>query len=171
MPANQVHPSHQVIGYLARRLQQVTLGVLTEVTQSEGLPGLQYAALASLDDMPGLTQKQMAESLGIDQASAVHLVDALEAKGFLERGIDPKDRRARHLFPTAAGKRKRRRVQPKMLAAQHRILKPLSSDERTTLLAWLTRIVEANEAYAKPGNGRKSPDRTKISTAGSREAR
>lgn len=164
MPATPIHQSHQVIGHLARRLQQVTLGVMTEVTESEGLPGLQYAALASLDDMPGLTQKQMAESLGIDQVSAVHLVDALETKELLERRIDPGDRRARHLFPTVAGTEKRRSVQPKMLAAQHRILNALSSDERTTLLALLTRVVEANEEYAKPGHGRKAPNRTRISS-------
>ena len=34
-----------------------------------------------------------------------------------------------------------------------------TDEEKTTLLALLTRVVEGNEAYAKPGNGRRRPRR------------
>ena len=48
-------------------------------------------------------------------------------------------------------------IWPIALQAQERILSVLSREERTMLLVLLTRVVEANQAYARPGNGRRKP--------------
>jgi DNA-binding MarR family transcriptional regulator len=67
------------------------------------------------------------------------------------------DRRARVLRLTPAGTRLRRRLRPALLAAQECILAPLSRDERVSLIDLLARVVEGNENYARPGNGRRKP--------------
>ena len=43
------------------------------------------------------------------------------------------------------------------LAELPRVLKPLTPAERTSLIDMLVRVLEANDAYAKPGNGRRKP--------------
>jgi hypothetical protein len=41
--------------------------------------------------------------------------------------------------------------------AHDRILAPLSKEQRSTLIELLTRVIESNEPYARPGNGRRHP--------------
>jgi DNA-binding MarR family transcriptional regulator len=79
--------------------------------------------------------------------------------GLIDRQVDPADRRARILRLTAKGVRLRRHLRPKVIAAQDQIMRTLSKSERDTLLELLTRVVEANQAYARPGNGRRAPNR------------
>jgi hypothetical protein len=50
-------------------------------------------------------------------------------------------------------------LRPAALAAQERLLAPLDADERIALLDMLVRIIEANDSYARPGNGRRKPQR------------
>jgi MarR family transcriptional regulator, temperature-dependent positive regulator of motility len=150
---------HRVPAYLARRLHQICLGMMAEVTEPAGLTVLEYSALGSIDDRPGIDQRRLAERMGIDKDTAGDLVDALEARGLLGRRIDPADRRARALHLTPEGLALRRRVRPAALAAQERILAPLGPADRQTLVALLVQVVEGNAAYARPGNGRRKPRR------------
>jgi hypothetical protein len=53
----------------------------------------------------------------------------------------------------------RRRLRPSLLAAQERLLAPLTKAERLALLDMLARVIEANDSYARPGNGRRKPRR------------
>jgi DNA-binding MarR family transcriptional regulator len=157
--AAAVPPVHRVAAHLARRFHQICLGALSEVTQEEGLTPLEYAALASVDEVPGIDQRRLAARLGIDAVSAGQLVASLEQYGWLERTIDPSDRRARRLLLTNAGAKLRGHLQPLLTRAQDRILSELSASERKQLITLLTRVVESNETYAKPGNGRRAPNK------------
>jgi hypothetical protein len=53
----------------------------------------------------------------------------------------------------------RRQMRPKMLAGQARVLAPLTPRERNVLMKLLTRIIEAHGAYARPGAGRRPPQK------------
>jgi MarR family transcriptional regulator, temperature-dependent positive regulator of motility len=156
---NPVPPVHRHAAHLARRFQQICLGVTAEVLEPESLTPLQYAVIGSVDDAPGLDQRRLAARIGIDPVSAHHLVSGLEAAGLLERRTEAEDRRARVLHLTRRGSELRRRLRPAMMASQDRILAPLSPGERMAFMALLTRIVEGNEVYARPGNGRRRPTR------------
>ena len=154
---NPVPAVHRHAAHLARRFQQICLGIVAEVLTPEGLSPLQYAVIGSLDDAPGIDQRRLAERLGIDPVSAHQLVETLEAIGLVERRVAADDRRARTLTLTRKGKTLRRRLRPVMLATQDRILAPLARRERAGFVALLTRIIEGNETYARPGNGRRRP--------------
>jgi DNA-binding MarR family transcriptional regulator len=93
--------------------------------------------------------------------SAHHLVHRLAAAGYIERRVNLEDRRARTLRLTARGQALRDRLRADGRASQERILAPLAQKERTLFLAMLTRLVEAHEAYARPGNGRRRAPRTR----------
>ena len=154
-----VPPVHRAAAHLARRFHQVCLGVLSEVTEPEGFSPLEYAALVAIDDEPGIDQRRLAARLAIDPVTAGQIVMNLEGRAWATREIDPNDRRVRRLKLTGRGMQLRTRMRPQMLDAQDRILGPLSADERSQLLRLLTRVVEGNAPYARPGNGRRPPKR------------
>jgi len=87
------------------------------------------------------------------------MIDFLEQKGLVKRQVDPDDRRARQLYVTRRGTNLRHRLRPSLLAAQERLLAPLLRAERAALLDMLVRVIEANDSYARPGNGRRKPRR------------
>ena len=161
-----VPPVHRAAAHLARRFHQVCLGVLSEVTEPAGFSPLEYAALVAVADDPGIDQRRLAARLAIDAVTAGQIVMNLERRAWVAREIDPNDRRSRRLTLTARGMQVRTRMRPQMLDAQDRILAPLSANERSQLLRLLTRVVEGNAPYARPGNGRRPPKK-RTSTSGS----
>jgi DNA-binding MarR family transcriptional regulator len=132
--------------------------VSAEVIAPTGMTPAEYGLLAAVDDGPGLfDQRRLAATLGIDAVTAGQMIDRLETAGWIERRMDPADRRVRLLGATAAGSALRARLRPAALRAQERIMSMLSPEEQTLFLNLLTRIVEGNQAYARPGNGRRKP--------------
>ena len=150
---------HRVPFPLARRFQQVCATVLAEVYGGEELRTPEYTALACLDDFPGIDQRHLARLTGFDRTNVGQIIDELEAKGLVERRVNGDDRRARELRATARGQKLRRDLRPKLLAAQARILAPLTLKEQCLLIDLLARVVEANEIHARPGAGRRPPRR------------
>jgi len=148
-------PSHRVPAHLARRFHQVCLGITAEVTGRADLTPIEFSVLTALEDTPDIDQGSLAARLGVDTASAHHLAHRLEAAGYVDRRIDGKDRRARALRLTPRGQALREELRPDARASQERILAPLARKDRTLFLDMLTRLVEAHEAYARPGNGRR----------------
>jgi MarR family transcriptional regulator, transcriptional regulator for hemolysin len=66
-----------------------------------GMTRAQGVILARLARQPGMTQNEMASLCEVEPITIGRLVDRLEARGFLERRMDPADRRIRrlHLLP------------------------------------------------------------------------
>lgn len=158
-----VLPSHRVPAHLARRFHQICLGVTAEIALKEDLTPQTYGIMAAIVEQPDSTQRQIATQFGVDQASVGQIVDLLEAKKLVERRIDADDRRTRLLHATRRGVELRQRLRPIMLAAQEQVLAPLSKAERASLLDMLVRVLEANDAYARPGNGRRKPRKSSTS--------
>jgi MarR family transcriptional regulator, temperature-dependent positive regulator of motility len=154
-----VLPSHRVPAHLARRFHQICLGVTAEILVHEDLTPMLWGVMAAVLEQPGCGQRQLANSMGVDAVNFGQMIDFLERKGVIRRQIDPNDRRARQLYVTRRGTDLRRRLRPSLLSAQERLLAPLSKAERTAMLNMLVRVVEANDSYARPGNGRRKPRR------------
>jgi MarR family transcriptional regulator, temperature-dependent positive regulator of motility len=159
---------HRVPFVLARRFHQVCATILAETIAGEELSvPMHFGALATIDDFPGIDQRRLATTAGIDRTNVGQIIDALEEKGLVERRINGADRRVRELYATPRGRELRCQMRPKMLSGQARVLAPLASKERELLMDLLTRVIEANEAYARPGAGRRPPPkRTKVAAKG-----
>jgi MarR family transcriptional regulator, temperature-dependent positive regulator of motility len=149
--------SHRVPARLTRRLHQVCLGVTAEILVHEDLTPMLYGVIAAIQEEPGSGQRQLASHLGVDAVTLGQMIEFLERKGLVKREVDPNDRRARQLYLTRRGMDLRHRLRPSLLAAQERILAPLAKAERIALLDMLARVIEANDSYARPGNGRRRP--------------
>ena len=68
-----------------------------------GMTRAQGIILSRLSRQPGMTQNEMAGLCEVEPITVGRLVDRLEARGLLERRLDPSDRRIRrlHLLPAA----------------------------------------------------------------------
>ena len=143
---------------LATRFAQICVAAAAETSAREGLTPLQGGVLAYLnkiDGEPDIDQNGLAARLGIDRASTSQHVDELEAMGLVERRVNSADRRARLLRLTPRGEKVRARLHPASSAAYMRVLEPLAPHERELLLDLLVRVIEANDALARPGAGRR----------------
>jgi DNA-binding MarR family transcriptional regulator len=148
---------HRVPAHLARRFHQICVGITAEVTASAGLTPVEFSVLTALHDAPGIDQGTLADRLGLDPVTAHKLAGRLGEFGLLNRRVNPADRRARVLSLTPHGQKVHDDLRPRARIQGERILAPLAPEERTRFLDMLTQLVEAHEAYARPGNGRRRP--------------
>ena len=144
---------------LARRLYQIALAVLADVHAGSDLRPLEFGVMTYVHHHPGIDQNTLAESMALDRTSISSMVYHLEQLGLLERTVNGVDRRARVLHLSAAGRALHHRQLPNSLAAEDRILAVLKPAERRALIDMLTRVIEANQSYVRPGAGRRKPVR------------
>jgi len=143
---------------LARRFFQISIAMVADPVVEGNLTPLQMGVLAYVNKEngePGIDQVGLAARLGIDRNNAGVVALELEKKGLIERRVSSADRRARHLYLTPKGEKTYHRLAPDIRAAIDRILAPLQSRERELLLDLLTRVIQENAAYARPGAGRR----------------
>lgn len=136
-------------GHHIRRLQQIAVALFLQETEPLGLTPVQYAALAGVAAAPGVDQRTLARTIGLDTSTTGGVVDRLEARGLLQRNANPQDRRVRLLTITADGRALLRQATPAMLRAQKRILEPLPTSERKQFMKMLRTLVEGNNAESR----------------------
>ena len=141
---------------LARRFSQICSAAMAEALEGRGITPLEWAAIIYLFDEPGLDQTGLALRLGVDKTNVGLIIDELEKNGRVRREVHPRDGRMRTVHLTAAGTKLHDELGPELRAAQQRILqRGLSQAEANTFLNLLVRVIQANEALAKPGAGRR----------------
>jgi DNA-binding MarR family transcriptional regulator len=125
------------LGYFVRRLQVWIFQDFVRTLSAFDIRPAQYSVLVVIEANPGLSQADLAGTLGIERARLVRLLDGLERRGFTERQPSPNDRRSHALVLTREGQRSLKRI--KALAAEHeaRLGERLGADRREALLATL----------------------------------
>lgn len=84
---------------IVRLFRQCFGGRIADLSLSEA----QWRALGSVNKLPGISQTQLAELLGIGKAPLGQLIDRLEHQQLLCRSPSPQDRRTKQLSVTAIG--------------------------------------------------------------------
>jgi DNA-binding MarR family transcriptional regulator len=140
---------HSLPGHLIRRLNQIAVAIFLQETNAFGLTPVQYAALQTVVNDPGIDQRSVAASIGFDTSTIAGVIDRLEARGLLERRPSPTDRRVRMLSATVDGTALMRAILPAVLAAQLKILEPLSDQERMQFMQMLGKLVSANNEFSR----------------------
>jgi DNA-binding MarR family transcriptional regulator len=136
----------RVVSHLARRFHTVCHAALMEVTGPENLEPVDFAALASLNDAPGIGPDRLVDRMGIDLSGAWRIVRRLERRGFVKRSPTAGRGRSYVFGLTPAGENILERLSPAMHAAQERVMAPLSDRERDMLINLLTRIIKVGDA-------------------------
>jgi DNA-binding MarR family transcriptional regulator len=140
---------------LGRRFYQIAVAAVAEVHAPTGLTPLEFAVLIHLHDAPGIDQNTLAERMALDRTSTGALVYRLEQQCLVERKVNGTDRRARMLRLMPRGYALHDKQRPKGRAAQERLMEVLTPAERQSLAALMTRVIDANPQYARPGAGRR----------------
>jgi MarR family transcriptional regulator, lower aerobic nicotinate degradation pathway regulator len=136
-------------GHHIRRLHQIAVAIFLQETEVHGLTPVQYAALQAVANDPGLDQRTLARTIGLDTSTLGGVVDRLESRGLLLRNASADDRRVRLLTPTSAGRELLAAALPAMLRAQQRMLQPLPKAERAEFLRMLGVLVDANNELSR----------------------
>jgi DNA-binding MarR family transcriptional regulator len=135
--------SLDMAGHLIRRLHQQSTHIFVQRTQAAGfdLTPVQFAALDAIHAHPATDQARVAEMIAYDRATIGGVIDRLEQKGWIRRVVSERDRRARELSLTAAGKRVRSELLPIVENLQDEILQHLSGADRACFLKLARQIV------------------------------
>jgi DNA-binding MarR family transcriptional regulator len=136
-------------GYLVRRLHQIHLALFLEECRAFNITPVQYGLLTALSVHPGLDQASLAAELGIDRSNVADVLVRLAARGLLRRTASERDRRVKRAYLSAAGAKLTARMHGAMQRAQARLVAPLAPAERAQFMAFLTRLVEANNQYGR----------------------
>ena len=133
------------MGWLMSRASHALGAALTEGLVPLGLSLRDYTVLiaaerAAIEGLPR-TQLALAQAARLDKSTMVVALDALEEEGLVERRPDPKDRRARIVVPTEAGRELLARAEGVVLGVEDEVLADLGDEERRALRGLLTRLV------------------------------
>ena len=136
-------------GFHIRRLQQIAVAVFLEETQASGITPVQYAALRTVGRQPGIDQRTLARTIGLDTSTIAGVIDRLELRGLLVRNASLEDRRVRQLTLTDEARQLLTEVAPSMLKAQQLILAPLSSQDQAEFTRMLRQLVTKNNELSR----------------------
>ncbi|WP_346899715.1 MarR family winged helix-turn-helix transcriptional regulator [uncultured Roseibium sp.] len=123
-----------------------------------GLTDATWTPLVYLDaGGDGITQKALAELVGLDTSTLVRLLDILSERKFIERRVDPNDRRARLIMLTPAGKAEVARIKTQLIKVEAELLSGLDETEVATMLRAFAKISDKVEAALGEASLAKEP--------------
>lgn len=128
-------------GHLIRRAHQLAVALFMEETAQFGVTPVQFAILNALIEDPGEDQVTLAGKVAFDAATFGSVIGRLEAKGWVRRKADAKDKRRKLLWVTPDGEKAAVAMKRAVAKTQARILAPLEPGERDQLVALLDKLV------------------------------
>ncbi|WP_024514216.1 MarR family transcriptional regulator [Bradyrhizobium sp. Tv2a-2] len=142
---------NEMPGHLARRFQQIAVAVFLAEIEDAGfdLTPVQYAALATIKANPAIDQITLAGQIAYDRTTITGVVDRLVQKGLVLRQTSSRDRRARELTITDAGRTTLRRITPAVEAAQQTMLRGLTETEAAELMRLLRKAIAAGNELSR----------------------
>jgi len=116
-PAIDLGVLNERLGYFVRRVQVWIFQDFIRRLSRIDISPAQFSVLVVISGNPGLSQADLAATLGIERARLVRMLHRLERRGLTQRLPAPADRRRHALRLTRDGQKVL--VRAKMLAAQH----------------------------------------------------
>lgn len=130
------------VGFLLTRASGQLVRTTNAALAEHGLRVRSYSALLlASDSRGGISQRDLAESLGLDPSQVVLLVDELADSGLVERRASATDRRTKLVAATDSGRHVRDRAQQSVAAAHTAGLAALTVDEQDQLRGLLGRLL------------------------------
>jgi DNA-binding MarR family transcriptional regulator len=117
-------------GYLVNDVARLMRTVYDRRVRSLGLTRSQWWVLNHLFRNPGATQSELAAILEIERPTLGRLLDRLQAKGWVRREHDTRDRRAWRVNLTAAAEPAMRKLRKQAFGLRRDALEGLSASER-----------------------------------------
>jgi len=146
-----VKDTQDMPGHLARRFQQIAVAVFLAEVEKHGydLTPVQYAALVAVSTNPAIDQVTLAGLIAYDRTTITGVVDRLVQKGLVLRQESSRDRRARELKITDAGRKTLRGMTPAVEAAQDILVRGLTDKEAKELVRLLQKAIAAGNELSR----------------------
>ncbi|MCR4524174.1 MarR family winged helix-turn-helix transcriptional regulator [Bosea sp. 47.2.35] len=136
-------------GHLIRRAQQIAVSIFLAECASLDMTPVQYAALVTIGENTGIDATRLSALIAFDRSTLGNVLERLESKRLIRRLSDGKDRRVKVLQLTTEGEAILAQAAPFVESAQHRILAPLSCEDRRSFMTMLMQLVEANNEASR----------------------
>lgn len=121
-------------------------GIMHQHLADHGISQGRFLVLMLLIEKPDVdypcpsSPAEIADMANVSRATVTGLLDTLEKDGFVSRTPDPNDRRAITISITDAGRAFMANILPTHFRILSHLMKPLSSDERNSLVNILAKI-------------------------------
>lgn len=129
-----------LLGYNARRVSLVVIEVFLQRMAEYQLRPVDFSVASLIVHNPGITSRQLCNTLGILPPNLVGLINALEARGLIRKRPHPRDGRASGLHATAAGVALMKKAEAAAAVLEDQVTGRLSATERVTLLRLLKKV-------------------------------
>ncbi|MBL4243637.1 MarR family transcriptional regulator [Vibrio fluvialis] len=107
-----------------------------------GIKDISWAPLLHLDEFgDGISQKDLAASVGMEGSTLVRLLDTLEQKGQIERQADSHDRRAKRIYLTDGGREQVSALRAELLQIETEMLADVSDEQIDVMLEVLDGLI------------------------------
>lgn len=136
-------------GFLLRRAHQISVSIFESACSDLGITPGQYAVLTVLRADCTLDQSSVARAIGLDKVTVSLLLKGLEARGLVDRRVQPDNRRKRLLTVTAEGLNLLQRTDLPAEEAYERLMAPFDPMQRRALLSLLRQLVGDLEHCAR----------------------
>jgi DNA-binding MarR family transcriptional regulator len=126
------------LGYFVRRAQLWIFQDFIRTLAEVDIRPAQYSVLLLIEANPGSSQATLSQTLGIERARLVRLLDGLEARRLVQRRRSKSDRRSHGLSLTPQGRSALGRIKVMADRHEHRLAQKVGARNRKTLLRLLS---------------------------------
>lgn len=146
------HTLSKLPGHLIRRLNQHSTAVFQSYLKAAGhdITSVQFSALETLAQNPGLDQATLAAQIAYDRATIGGVVKRLEQKELIQRQHSTTDRRAFQLLLTDEGRAVLDKMRPIVASLQSDILEGLSAQERDVFIKLMQKALHLRPSDDQP---------------------
>ncbi len=134
-----------LIGYNLKRVYMIFIAEFRSAWAENGLSTRSYSALSLMIAKPGITQSEIARTLGIERSGLVAIIDDLQTRGLAQREAVAEDRRVQALSPTDAGRTAYQNASEALKSNEDRLLSALSPTEQSQFRSILSKLRNAYE--------------------------
>lgn len=128
--------------------RDVTAAVKEVYASRYGLSIHEWRTMAVLSDYEPLSAKEIVMRSGVDKVNISRAITCLQSRQFLERHVDPTDRRRALLRLTPQGKKIMRALLPLILDVEQQMLSALSPEEQAQLRHLMAKMTQsANQVH------------------------
>jgi DNA-binding MarR family transcriptional regulator len=146
---------HQSLGYLTRRVQNLTNPHAEAIFADRDLTFTQWISLMGLREGVAETSADLARHLNHDAGATSRLVDQLVERGLVRRERSKSDRRVVNLTLTPQGRAVAKQYIPSIVDFWNTVMDEFSSKETSQLIELLTRLIRRLEAEPLPAPSQK----------------
>ncbi len=129
-----------LVGYNARRAALAVISHFLEEMAVYDLRPVDFSALSLITHNPGITSRQLCNTLGLQAPNIVAMVNSFEKRGLIARHAHPHDGRAFGLMLTAQGQTLMAQAEKTASGLEAAVASRLTPEERKTMIQLLKKV-------------------------------